>query len=370
MNIEIITANLGRIGGEQRVAIEEIKGLRNRGYNVRGYSFLGSKNFWILKGIPHILYPNLKLPLLKQSFNCWLSWYIPSKINGDLLICHGDATFPLGHKLKKQSKTIKYIPYFHTLYGFAHPLSLFQPLRQFSFRNYEKNMIMKYIKNADHIITNSTFMTELLLDAHPNVNAEITVIHPGISKPKKNNLIQQRKEFGLTLTRIHRGKRLEFLLEVLNEIPDIKWIIAGAITPHIKHIQQKILDLKLEKRVKIISSVTETQLEQLYNNASIFVHANEETFGMPALEALVHGCPIIHPYPSGVWDIAQDGKHGYQVERDNLEDFINKTNKLLNDPRRRARMGENGKALINKVSWNVHLDALEKLVNSVNSSSS
>ncbi|WP_287584918.1 glycosyltransferase family 4 protein [Candidatus Borrarchaeum sp.] len=364
MNIKILTANLRRIGGEQRVAIEEIIGLKNKGYNVKGYSFLGTKDFWILKGIPIIFYPNLKLPLLKQSFNCWLSWYLPPKTKGDILICHGNATFPIGHKIKNKLSKIKYIPYFHTLYGYAHPLTLFRPFRNFAFHRMERKMLYKDLVNADHIITNSTFMTDRLLNIHPNLTAEITVIHPGVKEPKKPELHIRRKKLGFTLTRIHRGKQLEFLLEVIKEIPDIKWIIAGAITPHIRIIRKKILDLKLKERVKILPSISEELLEYLYYSACVFVHANVETFGMPALEALVHGCPIVHPYPSGIWDVAQDGIQGYQVEQNNREDFVDKINKILENPPLRAKMSEKGKDLINKVSWNAHLDALEDLINS------
>ena len=80
---------------------------------------------------------------------------------------------------------------------------------------------------------------------------------------------------------------------------------------------------------------------------------------MPALEALAHGCPIIHPYPSGIWDLAQDCVHGFKVKHDEPQDFINRLDQLVHDDELARKMGERGIELARRNTWRKHNQKLE-----------
>jgi len=361
VKIGVLVPTLVRRGGVPRVAIEETKGLRKLGYDTVCYSFVGKKKLWeIFADTPITLYPNIPLPVLRQSLNCWFSWHIPPKINVHVAICHDAATLPVGHYLKKK-REVKYVPYMHDVFGYAHPLAYFSSFRHRFFRPIERKMEMEHLSLADLLIVNSSFMIKQLLDVHPDLNVKTKILHPATHLPKPLSI--KREDFILFAARLHRGKRIEFLLDVIAQIPDAKLIIAGTPTPHIPIFLRKIKQLNLKNRVQIISPVSEKRLSQLYWRARLFVHTNEESFGMPALEALAHGCPIIHPYPSGIWDLAQDGIHGFKIDKNDSQDFINKIGKLLYDERLAEKMGKDGAKLAREHTWETHNRKLEIYLN-------
>lgn len=357
MKVNVLVPSLIRIGGVPRTAIEETKGLNRLGHKTVCYSFIGNKGAWeIFDDVPIELYPNIHFPLFRQSFNPWLAWRIHHQINADVVVCHDAATFPVGCRLQEK-KGIKYVPYVHDLFGYAHPLALSSTFRHKFFRHIEIKMQMEHLSKADLIIFNSSHMIKQVLEFHPILNDNYKILNPAVHPIPSSNV--KREDFILVVTRIHRGKRLEFLIDVISKIPDIKLVIAGTPTHHLSIIQKKISELNLTKRVKLFSPVSEMQLRLLYLKARVFVHANLESFGMPALEALAHGCPIIHPYPSGIWDLAEDGIHGYKVRQGNSDDFIEKIQRLMSDFQLAEKMGEHGIKLAERNSWEIHNKKLE-----------
>lgn len=357
MKVHVLVPTLIRRGGVPRTAIEETKGLRRLGHEAVCYSFTGKRRLWeIFEDTPIELHPNIPFPLLRQSLNCWIAWRIPHQIDADVVICHDAATLPVGYSLKGKRRT-KYVPYMHDIFGYAHPLALSSTFRHLFFRPVEVKMEMEHLSRADLLIVNSSYMIQQLLEVHPELNVKTRILHPSVHPPTPSKV--EREDFLLVVTRIHRGKRLEFLLNVIAQIPDARMVIAGTPTPHLPIIIKRIKELNLTKRVQLFSPVSERQLSQLYRRARIFVHANEESFGMPALEALAHGCPIIHPYPSGIWDLAEEGVHGFKVDQKDPRDFIAKIGRLMDDERLAERMGESGVSLARTYTWEYHNSKLE-----------
>lgn len=357
MRVHVLVPTLIRRGGVPRTAIEETKGLRRLGHEAVCYSFTGRRGMWeIFEDTPIELYPNIPFPFLRQSLNCWIAWRIPHPIDADAVVCHDAATLPVGYGLKGKGR-VRYVPYMHDIFGYAHPLALSSTFRHVFFRPVEARMEMEHLSKADLLIVNSSYMIQQLLEVHPTLDVDTKILHPSVHPPPPSKV--EREDFVLVVTRIHRGKRLEFLLDVIAQMPDMRVVIAGTPTPHLPIIMRRIRDLNLTERVQIFSPVSERQLSQLYRRARVFVHANEESFGMPALEALAHGCPIVHPYPSGIWDLAEDGVHGFKVDQEDPQDFTERIGRLMDDERLAERMGRNGVRLAMKYSWEYHNKKLE-----------
>ena len=62
--------------------------------------------------------------------------------------------------------------------------------------------------------------------------------------------------------------------------------------------------------VTFISSVTDDELRQWYQNCEAFIFAGDEDFGIAAVEAQASGKPVIAYKNSGIAEIVIDGKTG------------------------------------------------------------
>ena len=71
-----------------------------------------------------------------------------------------------------------------------------------------------------------------------------------------------------------------------------------------------IAELGLERRVTLLPRVDETRLGKLYSDAVLFVYPSlYEGFGMPPLEAMSAGCPVLVSCSSSLPEICGDAAH-------------------------------------------------------------
>jgi phosphatidylinositol alpha-1,6-mannosyltransferase len=114
-------------------------------------------------------------------------------------------------------------------------------------------------------------------------------------------------------------------IEALSKVKtDFVYRIVGAYdstNPYVKLMQEKIKIYGLEKRVILLGSVSDTELDNLYKKADLFLMlstnngADFEGYGLVYLEANGRGVPVIGPNDSGVSDAVLDGKTGYLVDQ-------------------------------------------------------
>lgn len=92
-----------------------------------------------------------------------------------------------------------------------------------------------------------------------------------------------------------------------------------------------------------------------------------EGFPMTLLETMQCGCvPIAYDTFSAIRDLIDDGKDGYIVKNDHIEDFLEKLYLLMQNESLRVQMAENGMRSIQRYSvvnimkqWNDLFDTLK-----------
>ena len=71
-------------------------------------------------------------------------------------------------------------------------------------------------------------------------------------------------------------------------------VIAGPDGWRADEVKQRAIDLGVSDRVRFLGHVPDDDLERLYRNAAVFVHPSvAEGFGIPCLEALGFGTPVV-----------------------------------------------------------------------------
>jgi len=106
------------------------------------------------------------------------------------------------------------------------------------------------------------------------------------------------------------------------------------------------LKIKNEK-LKILGLVSQEDLPSLYSGAQVFVYPSlYEGFGLPILEAMASGCPVVTSNVSSMPEVA--GEAAVLVDPENVEDIARGTKEAID---RRDKLIKKGFERVKEFSW-------------------
>ncbi|MEM7480887.1 MAG: glycosyltransferase family 1 protein [Acidobacteriota bacterium] len=106
----------------------------------------------------------------------------------------------------------------------------------------------------------------------------------------------------------------------------------------------------LSDTIKILTEVDDAALSGLYALATALVYAPlYEGFGIPPLEAMAAGCPVIVADNSSLPEVVGDA--GVYVDAEDTADIARAIQALARDPNRRRGLSEKGRARAAQFSW-------------------
>lgn len=159
---------------------------------------------------------------------------------------------------------------------------------------------------ADKIIAISQQTKEDIISFFHIPEEKIEVVYQGCSPIFTNKYTSQEiadiktkyqlpSDFVLSVGTIEKRKNALQILDGINkEKLDIVTVFIGKSTAYVKELQQYIKTHKMEKQVIFLHNVPNDDLPTLYQAASIFIYPSLfEGFGIPILEALNSGTPVI-----------------------------------------------------------------------------
>lgn len=128
--------------------------------------------------------------------------------------------------------------------------------------------------------------------------------------------------------------------------------------------EQYIKDSNLEKKVKILGYVDNLTLSNLYQHAIIFVFPSAyEGFGIPVLEAMSYGVPVISSNAFSLKEVVSIG--GITVDTYNVNSYVESINLLLGSSKERQSLIISGYERISRLKWDKaateYLDILKEL---------
>ncbi len=192
---------------------------------------------------------------------------------------------------------------------------------------YVKSLTKFCAIRSDLIITvsdNSRFDIEKLLKISPNKIVKISNFLPSILT---SNLIETKKEkFFLTVSTVQPGKNLKRLIQAfklfVQNNSEYKLLIIGDLGWRYNELFILINDLKLNDFVLFKGYTEEDELNRLYQTASALLYVSiYEGFGIPPLEAMHFGCPIVVSNCSSLPEVA--GSAGIYVDPYDVENIRN-----------------------------------------------
>jgi glycosyltransferase involved in cell wall biosynthesis len=116
----------------------------------------------------------------------------------------------------------------------------------------------------------------------------------------------------LSVSRVEGSKRIDWMLDSLAELEraalalssrvDWRLDIAGTGS-QIEALKSKASDLGLSSRIFFRGFVSDEELQNLYRQAHLFLMPARQGYGIPAIESLQRGIPVLLHRESGVSDI-------------------------------------------------------------------
>lgn len=153
----------------------------------------------------------------------------------------------------------------------------------------------------------------------------------------------------------HPRKNLLRLLEAYRLLLDrgvtLPLVIAGAASePLLQPVQAKIAGLHLENDVILAGQVGEDLLPSMYRSAKIVIYPSlHEGFGLPILEAMASGVPVVTSNRSSMAEVA--GEAALLVDPTNTNELAEATYRLLTDEDMRRQCIARGLARAQEFTW-------------------
>lgn len=322
------------------------------------------QKYYFNKGIENTEY--IKTPIKTPLFiSDILSFYYYSnkigsqKFNEYNLCCFNDNS--LGLINTKNIKIPKVLVMFH-----LHKLEFsVNPLGKILGKIYisiEKNAVRK----ADHIICASNTVKTEIMEKYTISEGNISVVPYGVNANLfKFNPIKKENTLLCVATALDKRKGLDYLITALSKLKEkgmeLKLTIVGSGPLKMKNNLIKLAQrLDVATNVKIIPYASPPEISKLCQTSSILVIPSiVEGFGIPALEALSCGTPVIGTDTGAIPEIIENGKNGFVVSPKNSNTLANAIETLILDEKLRKKMGRNGRKKIEKYySWKKTADKM------------
>jgi len=200
-------------------------------------------------------------------------------------------------------------------------------------------------RHADLIIAVSRFTAHQVSDLLAVEPARIRVVPHGVHTPPQSQ--QAREKLVLFVGALQTRKNLVRLIEAFEAMPpDWRLVLAGAPSGF---GAEAILE-RIHARIEVTGYLPASQLEELYARASIFAFPSlDEGFGIPVLEAMAHGLPVITSNCSALPEVAGDA--ALLVDPHSSTDIAAALTRLATDADLREQLAARGRERAKMFSW-------------------
>ncbi|APQ12465.1 hypothetical protein BJP27_13500 [Pseudomonas oryzihabitans] len=229
-----------------------------------------------------------------------------------------------------------------------------------------KQRIGKSLKEAWHIIADSRFTKKELIELYDIDPEKISVILLGVSNafaPLSGEVIDMTlRKFGLhynnyilSVCTLQPRKNLLRLVNAFSRLPlsvrrSMPLVLTGI--PGWKNVElfDVIGPMIDRKEVYLLGYIPQEILVQLYAGAAIFAYPSlYEGFGLPVLEAMASGTPVLTSNSSSIPEVAAGA--AIEVDPYSADDILQGLDRLITDTELRSSLVERGVERAKCLTW-------------------
>ncbi len=200
-------------------------------------------------------------------------------------------------------------------------------------------------KTSHKIIAISNFVKQDIIDTFKIQEKKIQVIYNPIVKNNTNGNFRDieetfkinKKNYYYTVAQLLPHKNLETLLYVIKEIKEKEinvpntLVISGVGGKDEGRLRLIIEELNLSNNIIITGFVTNEERDLLYKNAAVFLFPSIfEGFGMPPIEAMQLGVPVLTTKCSSIPEVTE-GKANYVEDPFAVAQWVKKIREIVKE---------------------------------------
>lgn len=227
-------------------------------------------------------------------------------------------------------------------------------------KGFLKYMVPVSARKADAVVTISNYVKEQIVDICKIPADKVVTAYCGADDRKYDNGLSLTKhdlsgKYLLFVGTLEPGKNVVRIIQAYNLVRQggheyLKLLIVGRKGWRYDDIFSEVMRLGINDKVIFLGKITDGEIVQALKNASVFVFPSlDEGFGLPVLEAMSFGCPVVTSNNSALPEIA--GNAALLVNPYDISSIADAVLRVLNDSKLREDLIRGGKIQANKFTW-------------------
>jgi glycogen(starch) synthase len=206
-------------------------------------------------------------------------------------------------------------------------------------------------RRADKVITVSKSLAREAVDFYGIPQDKVVAIHNGVNLFDDPPIEKQNGRYViLYVGRLVQEKGVEYLIgampSILTEFPEAKLQLVGDGN-HRRRLKSLTQKLKVAESVDFSGIVPSDMLYSLYAHANVVVQPSiYESCGIPVLEAMSIGRPVVGTRAGGIPELVKNGETGLLVEPGSSVQLATAITTLLTNQSYSVKLGEKGRSVV------------------------
>ena len=389
-------------GGGERIVIEEVLGLRRRGYGVECFAPTVDANAcypdligevgvrtlvpqlprWLpLRDALHMLAASALVPLYAWRFRdfdalvgcnqpgAWIAWWVSKLLDKPYAVYLNQPNrlvYPRAIDLATGWQTKRDYELLNLL---------IQRLRGFVAWADRRS-----VRDAGELLVNGDYIGDIIrgiygraavdCPAGCHVNDRSLPARERFRGAFLLNDVLVRKPYVLLTNRHYPQKRFDLAIRamriVCDRFPKAQLVIPGPATNHTPELLRLAAELGLEANILFPGVISESELTRLYAEAAVYVYpAPEEDFGMGVVESMAAGVPVVAWDHAGPTVTVDPGQTGHLARPGDVADYAAGILAFLGDRDLNEATGLRAHQRAGLFTWERHIDKLAAAVAAV-----
>ncbi|MFQ3675844.1 MAG: glycosyltransferase family 1 protein [Endomicrobiia bacterium] len=258
------------------------------------------------------------------------------------------------------------IPFFNNQIVIIHnTVPYLFPEFETKYRFYTYKLLPKVLKKVKKIVVVSKILKDELIKLFGIKEEKVSVIYEGIDLKifnisKEEDVNNYKKQLDISgeyiVTVGHSSPMKNFLgtiksFALVRQKYNINLVVVGHMQKKFKdYVVNLVKEFGIENNVYLLGHIEHHQLNLLYSGAKMFVFPTlHEGFGLPPLEAMACGCPVVVSDGGSLPEVVGDA--GVYVNPYDVESIAEGILKVLNDENLRKELINKGFEQVKKFSW-------------------